>query len=78
VLEYSRDAQCLALASSRLRDQLRIVHTASGSVFENWPTSSTPLRYVSSLSFSPNGGYLAVGNDRGRVLLYRLRHYALA
>ena len=37
--------------------------------------SQTPLSYVFSLDFSPNSGYLAVGNDKGKVLLYRLRHY---
>lgn len=90
-------------------------------VFANWPTGSTPLRYVTSFDFSPHSGttydptyqyaahqpatrmhascfrgtvaeglvlivlllavggvllgYFAVGNDRGKVLLYRLRHY---
>jgi len=28
------------------------------------------------LAFSPNGGFLAIGNARGRVLLYRLHHYS--
>jgi U3 small nucleolar RNA-associated protein 18 len=44
----------------------------------NWPTARTPLHYVTALSFSPGGGYLAIGNDRGRALLYRLNAYATA
>ena len=48
----------------------------SCTVFSNWPTSKTPLSYVFSLDFSPSGGYLAVGNDKGKVLLYRLKHYS--
>ena len=35
----------------------------------------TPLHYVSAVAFSPSSGYISVGNDRGRALLYRLKHY---
>jgi U3 small nucleolar RNA-associated protein 18 len=28
------------------------------------------------MDFSPKSGYLAMGNDKGRVLLYRLNHYS--
>ena len=45
-------------------------------MFKNWPTSKTPLGYVWDVDFSPGGGYLAVGNDKGKCLLYRLDHYA--
>lgn len=31
------------------------------------------VRY--SMDFSPKSGFLALGNDKGRVLLYRLKHY---
>jgi U3 small nucleolar RNA-associated protein 18 len=53
-------------------------HVASRTVFSNWPTSQTPLHHVTAVDFSPRGGYLAVGNARGRVLLYRLNHYEAA
>ena len=29
-------------------------------------------------SFSPHSGFVAIGNDKGRVLLYRLNHYMQA
>ena len=32
-------------------------------------------RYVNDVAFSPNGGYIASGNDKGQVLLYSLTHY---
>jgi U3 small nucleolar RNA-associated protein 18 len=38
--------QMLAVASDQKRDQLRLIHTATGTVFENWPTENTPLRLV--------------------------------
>ena len=47
------------------------VHLPSLTVFSNWPTSRTPLRYVHTFDFSPNSGYLSVGNDRGKALLFR-------
>jgi U3 small nucleolar RNA-associated protein 18 len=44
-------------------------------VFSNWPTSKTPLKYVWSMDFSPKSRYMAIGNDHGKCLLYRLKHY---
>jgi U3 small nucleolar RNA-associated protein 18 len=74
-LAFSPDGQMLAMASRMERDALRIMHVPSRTVFANWPSSKTPLHYVHSLAFSPHCGYLAVGNARGKVLLYRLTHY---
>jgi U3 small nucleolar RNA-associated protein 18 len=47
-------------------------------VFGNWPTDRTPLGKLMEFDFSPHSGYLALGNHRGRVLLYRLNHYTSA
>ena len=51
------------------------IHLPTHTVFSNWPTSSTPLSYVQCMAFTPNSGYLAIGNDKGKVLLYRLNHF---
>lgn len=77
-LAFNHDCQILAMASRMKKDSLRLVHIPSFTVFSNWPTSRSPLHYIHSLAFSPRGGYLAVGNAKGRVLLYRLHHYAEA
>lgn len=74
-LAFNHDSQVLAMASSRKKDSLRLVHLPSCTVFSNWPTTTTPLHHVSSLAFSPKSCYIAVGNAQGRVLLYRLNHY---
>ncbi|KAI9494000.1 WD40-repeat-containing domain protein [Zychaea mexicana] len=76
-IKFNHDSQLMAYSSSDVKNQLRVVHTATGSVFSNWPTERTPLNKVSALNFSPNSDYLAVGDMRGRVLLYGLNHYAL-
>ncbi|KAJ3043250.1 U3 snoRNP protein [Rhizophlyctis rosea] len=74
-LTFSPDSQILALASRTKKDALRLFHTPSGRVFKNWPTGQTPLGYVNGVAFSPGGGYVGIGNDKGKVLLYRLNAY---
>jgi U3 small nucleolar RNA-associated protein 18 len=75
-MRFNHDGQLMAFASSREKDGLRVLHVPSATVFSNWPTSKTPLKQVSCLDFSPDSRYLAVGNDHGHCLLYRLLHYA--
>lgn len=54
---------------------IKQAHLPSLTVFENWPTAGTPLGRVSCLGFSNSSEYLAIGNSRGKVLLYSNRHY---
>lgn len=75
-IKYHPSGEALTFWSHALRDQLRVGHTGSWTVFPNWPTARSPLRYVSSVDFSPEGGFVALGNDRGRVLLYRMTHFS--
>lgn len=77
-LAFSPTAEVLAFGSRMDRDALKLLHVPSKTVFSNWPTSRSPLGYVHSVDFSPGGGLLAVGNAKGRVLLYRLHHYTEA
>ena len=75
-MSFNHDGAVLATASSAKRDALKLTHVASGSVFSNWPSAGTPLGHVSAVDFSRASEYLAVGNERGSVLLYSVRHYA--
>ncbi|KAI5956017.1 UTP18 [Candida theae] len=74
-LVFNPDGQLLAIASRGKRDAFKLVHLPSGSVYNNWPTSGTPLGKVTSVVFSPNNEILAVGNEAGKVTLWRLNHY---
>ncbi|CAK9442066.1 uncharacterized protein LODBEIA_P58380 [Lodderomyces beijingensis] len=74
-LVFNADGQLLAIASRGKRDAFKLVHLPSGSVYSNWPTSGTPLGKVTSVAFSPNNEILAVGNEAGKVTLWRLNHY---
>lgn len=75
-MSFNHDGAVLATASSAKRDALKLTHIASGTVFGNWPSAGTPLGHVSTVDFSRASEYLAVGNERGSVLLYSVRHYA--
>lgn len=74
-LQFSPDGQILCMASRAVKDALRLVHLPSCTVFSNWPTSGTPLGKVTSATFSPRGELLVVGNEQGKVRLWRLNHY---
>eukprot|EP00040_Diaphanoeca_grandis_P010789 m.55281 g.55281 ORF g.55281 m.55281 type:complete len:524 (-) comp22045_c0_seq2:444-2015(-) len=75
-LQFHPDNQMLGMSSRSVKQGLRMVHLPSMSVFSNWPAPTTPLNYANTFTFSPRGGYLSVGNDKGRALLYRLNHYS--
>jgi U3 small nucleolar RNA-associated protein 18 len=66
----------LLVGSCRAAADFPQYHLPSGTAFANWPTSSTPLGRVNVANFSPNGEYLSVGNTKGAVLLWSLKHYA--
>ncbi|KAJ7523130.1 hypothetical protein O6H91_18G038900 [Diphasiastrum complanatum] len=75
IIKFNVDTQLMAICSRMKKNNLRLVHLPSYTVFHNWPTVKTPLQYVHSFDFSPGGGYLAAGNAAGKVLLYRLNYY---
>ncbi|CAI5760374.1 unnamed protein product [Candida verbasci] len=74
-LSFNNDGQLLCISSRAKRDALKLVHLPSCSVYSNWPTSGTPLGKVTSVCFSPNNEMLAIGNESGKVTLWRLNHY---
>ncbi|KAJ3381741.1 U3 snoRNP protein [Entophlyctis sp. JEL0112] len=70
-LAFHPSSQALVFGSRTKKDSLRVAHCPSLKVYSNWPTMHTPLGYVNCVEWSPGGGYLAIGNDKGKVLLYR-------
>ncbi|PWN25431.1 WD40 repeat-like protein, partial [Jaminaea rosea] len=78
-LTFDQSSQILGLASRSKKDALRLAHAGEGSVYANWPTSGTPVGRVSDLAFDTSagrGGVVAVGNTRGRTLLFSLGHFS--
>lgn len=74
-MKFNPDGQILAMSTRREKDTMKLLHVPTQTVFSNWPTTKTPLSYVWSLDFSPSSKYMAVGNDKGKCLLYKLLHY---
>lgn len=74
-MKFNNDAQVLAISSSMKKNSLKLIHIPSYTVFSNWPPPQRTLHYPRCLDFSPGGGFMAVGNAGGKVLLYKLHHY---
>lgn len=72
LLFHPTSSDLLVMASRDIKDALKIVHVGCKRVVKNWPTDATPLGYVYCCAISPDGQFLAIGNDKGKVLLYRL------
>jgi len=75
MVRFNSDGQILAMSSQREQHGLKILHVPTRTVFSNWPTAQTPLGYVWSMKFSPRSKFLAIGNDKGKCLLYKINHY---
>ena len=75
IVSFNPDGQILAMSSQREQHGLKLLHVPSRTVFSNWPTAQTPLGYVYSIKFSPGSKFLAMGNDKGKCLLYKINHY---
>ncbi|XP_044466156.1 U3 small nucleolar RNA-associated protein 18 homolog [Mangifera indica] len=74
-MKFNNDAQILAICSTMKKNSLKLVHIPSYTVFSNWPPANRTLQYPRCLDFSPGGGFVAMGNSAGKVLLYKLHHY---
>lgn len=72
-LTFSTDGQMLVMASRWKKDALKLIHLPSATVYRNWPTDKTSLGRISALALSPDGGYLAVANEAGKIRLWEIR-----
>lgn len=70
-LKFHPSSELLIFSSRQIKDSLRIFHISTMKIVKNWPTDATPLGYVSDFDLSNDGRHIAVGNAKGRVLLYR-------
>ena len=53
---------------------LLAVHLPSCTVYQNWPTSGTPLGRVTAISWAgKETGIVAIGNEAGKVRLFEIQ-----
>mmetsp|Transcript_32454 Transcript_32454/g.59254 ORF Transcript_32454/g.59254 Transcript_32454/m.59254 type:complete len:596 (+) Transcript_32454:99-1886(+) len=74
-LAYHPEGELLVGFSRSKEEQLKLMHCASGTVYQNWPTQRTPLNKVAAVAMSRKKGWLAFANEKGKVYLYQLSHY---
>lgn len=75
-LVFNPASEILAVASEKMKEAVKLVHLPSCTVFSNFPVVKKNLSHVHSMDFSPRGGYFALGNEKGKALMYRLHHYS--
>ncbi|KAM5306023.1 U3 small nucleolar RNA-associated protein 18 homolog [Glossophaga mutica] len=76
-LAFNPTAEILAIASEKMKEAVRLVHLPSCTVFSNFPViKKKSISLVHTMDFSPRSGYFALGNEKGKALLYRLHHYS--
>ncbi|XP_053665497.1 U3 small nucleolar RNA-associated protein 18 homolog [Anopheles marshallii] len=74
-LSFNATSELLVIASSTIKNAVKLIHVRSGTVFRNFPLYMTHLGHITAAQFSPAGGYLALGTKQSTVLLYRVKHY---
>ncbi|KAF4527618.1 hypothetical protein B566_EDAN015421 [Ephemera danica] len=73
---FNSSSQLLATVSRCKDSAVKLVHLPSLTVYSNFPTRDLDIARPEAVAFSPNGGYLAIGNNIGAVRLLRLHHFA--
>ncbi|CAH0407442.1 unnamed protein product [Chilo suppressalis] len=74
-LKFNATTEILAACSELIPNAVKLVHIPSYHVFANFPDQSAKLSKITTVNFSPNSGYMTIGNDKGCAKLYRLKYY---
>lgn len=74
-LKFNTTSEVLAMASVDKENAVRLMHFPSMTVYSNFPHISENVMRPQCLDFSPQSGFLSIGNNRGHALLYRLKHF---
>ncbi|XP_028171621.1 U3 small nucleolar RNA-associated protein 18 homolog [Ostrinia furnacalis] len=74
-LKFNATTEILSASSNVIPDAVKLIHIPSYHVFVNFPPHTKVLSKVQTINFSPNSGYMALGNNKGYANLYRLKYY---
>ncbi|KAF7272305.1 hypothetical protein GWI33_014906 [Rhynchophorus ferrugineus] len=72
---FNSSSEMLSLFSSEIKNSVKMYHIRSNSVFSNFPPFESKLGHINCVSFSPGSGFLALGNRKSVVSLFRLKHF---
>lgn len=73
---FNHSSELLAIGSKEIDDALKLVHCQTGTVYNNFPGVQGGIGKPQTVSFSPQSGYMAIGNSGKEVTLYRLKHFS--
>ncbi|KAK9872919.1 hypothetical protein WA026_020271 [Henosepilachna vigintioctopunctata] len=74
-LEFNPTSEMLAFSSVDVLNSVKLYHVNSSTTFKNFPSFETRFGHVNVVKFSPGSGYMALGNKKSTVSLYRLGHF---
>lgn len=75
ILKFNPTTEILAMASDVCDNATKMIHIPSYTAFMNYPKPNSTFHKVTALSFSPNSGYMGIGNDKSFAALYRVKYY---
>ncbi|XP_067914686.1 U3 small nucleolar RNA-associated protein 18 homolog [Heterodontus francisci] len=76
-LAFNPTTEILAIASNATDDAVKMIHIPSFTAFSNFPVFGQKIiRLAQEMDFSPRSGFFSIATNRGRALLYRVKHYA--
>lgn len=71
-LKASPDGTKVVFGSKWKKNSLKIANLQQKQVYRNWPNMKTVLGMITQTEFSIDGNYLVVGNEKGRIVVYKL------
>ncbi|KJH41124.1 hypothetical protein DICVIV_12901 [Dictyocaulus viviparus] len=74
-IAFNHDCQLMAFSSSVKKNQVKLFHMASCTVFSNFPQRQEKIPNVECVEFSPHSAYLALGCSNGQLILERLNYF---
>lgn len=77
-INFHPSSEMMSIYSSEKECAVRLMHLPSVTAFQNFPLRAKAGKKgtrTNCLDFSPNGGYMAIANNRGAAELYRLNHF---
>ncbi|KAK5985182.1 hypothetical protein GCK32_016205, partial [Trichostrongylus colubriformis] len=74
-IAFSHDSQAMAFSSNVKKNQVKLLHVASNTVFNNFPKKHEKMSNVDCVEFSPLSGYLGIGCGNGQLILERMNYY---
>lgn len=74
--QFNPTSELLMFGSSEVAEAAKIVHVPSCSVYSNFPGTFSKIGQPAVVGFSPNSGYMAIGNNKSTIALFRLKNFS--